>query len=151
MGRNSTHHCSLFLCLTSNFSLQTPLDKGHHVPQLYLTIAMSMDSAHLCCHRELHFRWPALNASSTCKLQTLLCLSMLIPTKLKPSNSLKPLLLANSTEIGQRAKISRQRRTETDTSIRLPSFGDQAYYTRNVSYERPNSKQESCPWRHTMP
>lgn len=100
-------------CLTFSFSLQTSLD---NVPWLYLTVAISIDSVNSCCHRELHFRCPALNVNNNCELQTLPCLSVLIFMKLKPSNSSKPL-----TEIGQRAKISRQRRNrQTHPSDLLP-------------------------------
>lgn len=122
MDRNSTHHYSLFLCLISNFPLQTSLDNVHHVAPLYQTTAVSMDSVHFCCHRELHFRCPVLSVRS--ELQTLLCLSRLISMKLKPSNSLKLLLLANLTDIGQRAKISSQKRnigTHPSDLLRRPS------------------------------
>lgn len=65
-----------------------------------------LSAAGNCFLSALSVMW-AVTVSYT---NTVLCLSTLIPMKLKPSNSLKPLLLTNLTETGPRAKISRQRR-----------------------------------------
>lgn len=89
---------------------------SNHSCQWAQFICAVTGTVHLC---------PALSASTNCELQALPCLSMLISTKLKPSNSLKPPLLPNLTGTDQRAEIRRQRRnrlTHPSDFLRRPSL-----------------------------